>query len=1036
VAAESVDVAYGAARLRSLTSPLWLVVARARRRPGRWALPWLGIALAAAFAVAVAAEGTIAGDQSARSVLSAISPLDRTVRVSWSAPVAPPLSERARALLGRLRLGPPTEALLLNPVRLSGVVVRPAAIAPLGRWLPGAPPGRCRAGACPMLDVGGGGALPRTLSALGVHITVAGSEPLSSAVPLGFTPAGDADQPVLLTGDLAGLEALAGLSGVYRSHSWFFTLPVAALHSWQLQSTEARLGALQSTLQAQDGGFSLSAPFAGLEAARVEAGAGPRRLLLTGGGALAALVLFVLLAGASLRCEQLAELERLRYAGARSGQLAVFVAAEAGWLCAAALITGAGVGLAAAAALAHAAGEPTGGVLTHSLITPTAAFGLAGGWIVATTLFSLSVLVRSPRAADTLAVAAVSVLGLGLILAPRGDHPPAVLLAPLCCLAAGVIVYRLAAVLLVSAERLARRGPLATRLALVGLARAPGLPALAIAFITISVGLGGFALAYRSTLLRGASDQAADRVPLDALVAPGQNFQTPLELAPLRRWSSLARGRVFPVRRTEAGYVIGAGTVTVPALGVPAAALALMHGWRTADGPAPPPALARRLRPPGPVRNPGPMLPADARRLTLLVASPALAVSVTADLRDPQGGLRQLPLGAAGGGPTRLQARVPPGRWELEALELDEPTGREITDAHQNGENPAAATQSAAPLSLGPVLVAPGSGQRAVPLSLGGWRAVGAASADGAAAGAVSAGHALPGQAVGVRFAASGLPGLVRPAQPSDRRPVPILADPQTAAAAAPDRRLNLTVDGLPVSARVVGTLGRFPTLAVGAAGFVVADEATLASALDAQLPGQGRPDELWVASRNPAPLRAALRSSPLSRLEASFRADLVKGLRSAPVARGVLGTLVAASALTAVLAILGLLATLLGDARDRRTERDLEAQGVGPRALRAQARVRLMLAGVAGVVLGLGLALLLTRLAVITVRAAGAVSAPRPPLVSVTPWPALGLWGLGLIVVLATATWTATRRLIDPGRPNRRRRPPAPITVGQEVTR
>src|SRR5581483_1989945 len=88
-------------------------------------------------------------------------------------------------------------------------------------------------------------------------------------------------------------------------------------------------------------------------------------------------------------------------------------------------------------------------------------------------------------------------------------------------------------------------------------ARDSAAPALAIAFIAVAVGLGGFALAYRATLVRGSSDQAANQVPLDALVAPTPGFTTPLELAPLARWTALARGSVLPVRRTYASFVSG-----------------------------------------------------------------------------------------------------------------------------------------------------------------------------------------------------------------------------------------------------------------------------------------------------------------------------------------------------------------------------------------------------------------------------------------------------------------------------------------------
>src|ERR1017187_6123105 len=123
--------------VRGLSAPLMLTAARGRRRPVRWLLPALGIALAVAFAAGVAAEAQIAGDLSARSVLEATSPLDSEVRVTWQGAVSPGVADQAQALLRGLGLGSQTEVVLMNPVRLNGVVVRPAAIAPLGRWLAG-----------------------------------------------------------------------------------------------------------------------------------------------------------------------------------------------------------------------------------------------------------------------------------------------------------------------------------------------------------------------------------------------------------------------------------------------------------------------------------------------------------------------------------------------------------------------------------------------------------------------------------------------------------------------------------------------------------------------------------------------------------------------------------------------------------------------------------------------------------------------------------------------------------------------------------
>jgi hypothetical protein len=999
--------------MRLASGSVSLIVARARRRPGRFVLPALGLALATAFAGAVAAESVIAGDQAARSALDSLPPLQRTVSAVWQGPVTAPVEREARRILGGLGLGPSTQAVLLNPVRLSGIIVRPAAIEPLGRWVgpaAAARVGRCRAGACPML-LASGVVTAHVLAAAGVRIPVVGHARLNSPVPLGFTPAADVP-PVLLTGDVAGLDTLGGLSGVYRAHLWSALLATSTLHSWQLAGVEQHLEAAQAALLATAGQFTLDAPFDGLDAARSEAADAPRRLLLTGGGALAALVLFIVLAAGSLRRDQHAELERLRMAGARSSQCVAFVLGEAAWLSALGLLVGALVAVAAASLLARAAGEPVGEVLAHSLLTPTGAIALAVGWLCATALVATTLLAPGARAADVLAVGAAAAVALALADGGTGNDTLTLLLAPLCCLAAGVLVFRGAALLLRTGERLLRRGPVLGRLAFLGLARSPAAPALAIAFIAVSTGLGAFALAYRATLVRGSSDQAANQVPLDALVAAGPDFTTPLEVAPLTRWQALAGGTVLPVRRTQASYAGPGATVTVPALGVPASGLPALRGWRRSDASTPLDELARRLVPPGPARVPGPTLPAGSRWLTLRLASPALAVGVTADLRAVGGEITQLQLGSAGSRPATSRTRIPPGHWELEALELDEPSGVAATNGHQNAENPAPSTQFSAAVTLGPLRAIDRTGRVLATAPIGRWLAIGAASRDGAGGSsrAASATTAMLG------FQTTGFPGLLRPAQPSDFRPVPILVDPQTAAAAGRRGILALTIDELPVRARVVGVLNRFPTIPSGSAGFVVADEATLASALDAQLPGQGRPDELWISTSHLARLRAALATGSLSQLQSTFRADIEHQLETAPVARGMLGTLVAAAAVCGVLAVLGLLVALLGAGRDRRIERDLLGQGIGPHGLRDELRVRLMLAGALGVACGLAIGLLLTRLAVATVQAAAGGANPDPPLVTIAPWGALAVWTLTALAVLGGATWLATTILRPSG--------------------
>jgi hypothetical protein len=508
--------------------------------------------------------------------------------------------------------------------------------------------------------------------------------------------------------------------------------------------------------------------------------------------------------------------------------------------------------------------------------------------------------------------------------------------------------------------------------------------------------LGGFALSYRATLQRSAADQAADRVPLDALVSPGANFATPLQVASLSFWRTLAGGAALPVRRTEANYLSGGQTITEPALGVPANGLDLIHGWRSSDARAPLASLARRLVTPGPLRTAGPSLPAGTRWLAVPASSPAGGVDVTADLRAPDGSVDQAPLGQAPRSRATLVAPVPAGHWELEALELDEPTSVQATTAHQNGEGQTAARTGSGVVRFGVPVALDGRHRRLAALNVGDWTAVGAASPDPA-----------PGGELVARFDQTGNPGFLRPPQPSDRRALPVLADPRTAAATGPGGRLPLTIDGHSVRAQVVGVLRRFPTVSADAAGFVVADEPALAAALDAQQPGQGRPDELWLSSDRLDRLRAALANGRLAQLDSAFRVDIERALRNDPVARAVIGTLIGAALVALALALAGLQAVLVGAVRDARLEDDLAGLGVGPRGLRAELRMRLATAAVTGTLGGIAVAVLLTGLTVAGVGSALGTS--RPSVIAVVPVGVLALWMLVALAALGLISWAAT---------------------------
>ena len=330
---------------------LMVAIARARRRPWGAVAPALGLALAAAFIGGVWAEGTIAGEQAARSALSGLTPAQRAVTITWQGAATAAVDRQARAALSGLGLGPTTTATLLNPVRLNGHVVRPAAIAPLRSWITtGArSPGPCTAGSCPMLLDGTGIAAGQTLAAPGVRLAIVGTASLRSAAPLGFVPGQAPGPPVLLSSDPAGLQRLAALSSFYRTESWLAVLPVTGLHSWQLASLERRLQHRQATLLSQASGFSMTAPFAGLGSAQSQAEGAPRRLLFVAGGAIAALALFLMLVVGGMRRESEEQHERLRTIGARSHQIAAFVVADCALTCGAALAGGAVVAVGAAA---------------------------------------------------------------------------------------------------------------------------------------------------------------------------------------------------------------------------------------------------------------------------------------------------------------------------------------------------------------------------------------------------------------------------------------------------------------------------------------------------------------------------------------------------------------------------------------------------------------------------------------------------------------------------------------------------------------
>src|SRR5204863_6007844 len=127
---------------------------------------------------------------------------------------------------------------------------------------------------------------------------------------------------------------------------------------------------------------------------------------------------------------------------------------------------------------------------------------------------------------------------------------------------------------------------LGARLGLLGARRRPLRPVATVAFLTAAVALVVFAGAYRATLARGAVDQAAFAVPLDARVTVGTSLDRPLDVAGPAGFAATAPGvTVHPVVRSSAAVRLSAAeSAPVELVGVDPAALARMRSWAAVVG--------------------------------------------------------------------------------------------------------------------------------------------------------------------------------------------------------------------------------------------------------------------------------------------------------------------------------------------------------------------------------------------------------------------------------------------------------------------
>jgi len=1006
-------------RVRQATAVLSVVGARLRSQPGRAALVVAGLAVAVAMLVAVVGGSVEARDRAVQQAIADLPLSQRAFRIDlFNLPFGENYGRAdatARAALGRLTPAPLLSGTFLRELRVGGGLVQLASVKGLDRIArveSGRLPRSCTPAACEVVQLGPGA---RThWNEAGINLVRVGVADLPDRAVFGdslqTTAENNGDRPtILLAPGAAAFDRLPAFGGIYRAYSWVAPVDPHHVQSWQIAGLLSRESQEQTRLSTISDLYALSGPDAALLDAQSRGRSTSARLVLIGGEVSALLLGFALVAAIGLRRGLANEQRRLAQRGARRIQLGLALAAEISALTLAGVLLGLAGGVVIVAVVAGSLGLPVGGVLSESLLSWTAAAAVAGAWFAATASILVVALLPEDgvrrRRIGLLDVAALGALVAVILelarggldagsLASGGDPTLLVLLPGLVAFIGAVIVARLLSPLMRGVERLSRRAAIPFRLATLGLTRARRRTVAVCAFLVISLGLALFASSYRATLAQGAQDEAAFAVPLDYNVTEGSRLVLPLDAAPLHSYDRLGPGvKAYPVVR-QLGSTPGQGSTALsPAvLGVPAAAIRSLH-WRSDFSSLSRDQIAARLAVHGPVSLQGVRLAASTRTLTLPVQIQGVALNLALAAEDSRGRTVTLALGNQAPGRHRLRVRLRTGLRQIDGLLVSLSTGEQYGFSHRDAEV-GTSTIPTGRMQLGPL-----RGDGRVLTGWSGWVARNGAGFDG---------HTL-------RYAFdTGQTFFVRRPQATDRWPLPVVVSSDIGRSLHPGTRFPLDFGDIRLPAQVVGVASRFPDSQQFGEGFVIADESALSTALDAQVAGRGDPLEVWLSAPSDAQDRVAtaLSRAPYAALDVASRPATARQLADDPLARAIEIALTVAGLAALALAAVGFLVALVSDLRDERGDLfDLEAQGVGPAVLRRQFQIRSLVLVAFGVVGGLVLGLVLSRLVVALVQVSAANTAPDPPLRLDPAWE-IGLAAAAiLIAVLVVLVELVTRR-------------------------
>ncbi len=971
--------------------------------------------------VGVLAGTKIAQDRSVSQAIERIPAASRSVRAVWfGVPVGagqayPALDAAVGSTLSGLGLPGPTRIVLFRESTVAGRFVSLAGVEGLAshvRLTSGRLPRRCTPQRCEVVRLRGAGALP---DAPGLRLVEVGTATLESSRLFGdfLAPTDNAladrevapalqqaaeyhrppPAPLVVAEGIDVLTRAAAVANTYRSYAWVWPLAAGKPRLWQIGDLVGESEQARAALSVGSIGYGVQAPVQELRAAERSATVAGRRLLLVGGEAAALLFAFAVLAARGMRRDLEAARRRLTWYGARRWHLRLLTWAESATVAVVGTVIGWLIGLLVGAFVAGRAGAPVGAVLRESVLAP-AGLALAAGVLIVATIVIAGATSIPPRAGnrlgplDVAAFAALAVVVASLAggaadearLAEGGGVGLVLLLLPgLIAFAAAVAAARLFGPLVRLTSRFVDRS-VGVRLAAVTLGRGPGAAAVTVAFLTLAFALALLAEGYRATLVRAEGDQASFAVPLDFVVREDLKSLVPvLDAAPLERYAALAGGvRAVPVLRLRASAGNAEGISGITVLGLPSQQISRLHGWRDGFTDRSRESLVSAVAPSRETAVQGIRL---GSRLRFEAGRGLLSLRATIATAD--GRYRSLDLGAlAARSATRIDRALPRSlqAGTLVALELVPPR---LVDRGADAGSPLAGRL------------------RLHGLPAAGWIGEGGVEARPLADG------------IDLRYRISQQSDArIRIRQATDTSPPVVLVTPRLGVLAGGEGgTLALAIGGRRVPVRIAAVVGHFP----GTDGeAVIGDRGALETAVDTQVPGAGRTNEIWldVPSGETGAVAAKLSRPPFRVLEAVSRAALLDEARDDPLGHGTLLALDAAAVVALLLAALGLALTVLSDLRDDRGDLyDLEAQGAEPTLLRRIVRIRALVVALAGVlagsVAGALLALLVTRVVSVTARAA----ATDLPLQTSFDLRVVALAAAVYLLVAAALVALATRR-------------------------